>query len=185
MKKSEILRFILLSAILFCIIFSIAACGTPSDKDDDGKIDGDSVIVPKDFSFALVFGTYGQSAYDSESGKLVKTTNATNPDDYVTELFLSEESLKAIFETLSALDISSYPEKYDPNENEMTEPSQTLILTVRNGETKTVECKDIAIGYYSDDEKGQKFLTAVKQIIDIIQATDEWKALPDYEFYYD
>ncbi len=34
--------------------------------------------VPADFSFSLTWGCYGISSYDSRTGKLVKTTDATH-----------------------------------------------------------------------------------------------------------
>ena len=37
----------------------------------------------------------------------------------------------------------------------------------------------------SNNPAGQKFLDVCKAIEDILTSTDEWKALPDYEFYYD
>ena len=46
-----------------------------------------------DFYFKLVWGTYGESSYDSRTGKLIKTTNATRPEDYVANCILSEEEL--------------------------------------------------------------------------------------------
>lgn len=48
-------------------------------------------VVPEDFSFALTWNCYGVSSYDSQTGKLVKTTDATNPDDYVTYYQLTTE----------------------------------------------------------------------------------------------
>ena len=33
--------------------------------------------------------------------------------------------------------------------------------------------------------KGQAFLSACEEIKDILTETDEWQALPDYEYYYD
>ena len=35
---------------------------------------------PEDFSFSLIWGAYGTSSYDSRTGKLVKTTDATHPE---------------------------------------------------------------------------------------------------------
>ena len=47
---------------------------------------------PEDFSFSLIWGVYGTSSYNSRTGKLVKTTDATHPEDYVTYMHLSDEA---------------------------------------------------------------------------------------------
>ncbi len=140
-----------------------------------------------EFSFALTWNTYGISSYDSATGKLVKTTDATNPDDYVTTLQLDGAQLFEIWELLWDLDIEEYPNEYDPHRGALaSNPSMTLILTLRDGDNvKTVRAEDIALTYESDDAMGQKFLDACKGIRDILTATEEWKSLPEYEFFYE
>lgn len=143
------------------------------------------------FSFALTFGTYGISSYDSQTGKLVKTTDATHPEDYVTEMFLSTRELAEVYHHLTELGIENYPDTYDPisdpnsDEHITSEPPRTLILTVKIGDrVKTVTCRDIAYGQ-GYNEAGEKFLDTCQRLQQIITATDEWKALPDYENYYE
>ena len=53
--------------------------------------------MPEDFSFALTWGVYGISSYDSRTGKLVKTKDATNPRDYVTYVNLSDEVMELVY----------------------------------------------------------------------------------------
>ena len=68
----------------------------------------------------------------------------------------------------------------------MSEPPMTLILSVYcNGTQKTIKAENIACEFTSKDEKGQDFLAVCKAIINTLTATEEWKALPDYEFYYE
>lgn len=144
-----------------------------------------------DFNFTLVWGCYGISSYDSKTGKLVKTTDATRPKDYVTTLALSEEQMKQIGDILFSLALESYPDEYDPHltENGQTttsRPSMDLILTVEwNGKKKTIACRETSLQYTSRVEKGNNFLQACKTIIDILTSSEEWKALPAYEFLYD
>lgn len=139
------------------------------------------------FSFSLVWGCYGISSYDSETGKLVKTTDATNPEDYITTLQLSGAQQFEIWELIWDLDIEEYPDEYDPHKDGLISfPSMTLILTVRTDDyIKTVRAEDIALTFETTDAKGQKFLTVCKAIEDILTATDEWNALPEYEHFYD
>lgn len=149
-------------------------------------------VIPEDFSFALTWDCYGISSYDSKSGKLVKTTDATHPEDYITSCTLSDTQMKEIYAMLRDLDISSYPETYDPINDPnsdlqtMSSPSMTLILTVRlDGNEKAVACRNIAMQFKGYDEKSQKFLDVCKTIKEIMTATEEWKALPEYEFFYE
>ena len=142
--------------------------------------------VPEDFSFALTWGVYGISSYDSRTGKLVKTKDATNPADYVTYVKLSDEVTELIYKKLRALDVESYPDEYDPAPMMGSDPSADLILTIRNGDrVKTVTAKDVSLSYDALFPKGKRFIDTCLDISDILTATEEWKALPDYEFYYD
>lgn len=142
--------------------------------------------MPEDFSFALTWGVYGISSYDSRTGKLVKTKDATNPADYVTYLKLSDEALEFIYEDLHRLDVDSYPDEYDSDPRMGSDPSADLILTVRTGDhVKTITAKDVSLSYQSWLPKGKKFLDTCLGISDFLMSTEEWKALPDYEFYYD
>ena len=142
--------------------------------------------IPDYFSFALTLGAFGVSYYDSQTGKLVKTTDATNPSDYVTNYQLTEEEKAYIFyDLIYPLNVDSYPVMYDPG-NGISTPSRTLILTVRmNGTEKTIKAKDISFSNESKDIKGQAFLSTCKAISDFLKATEEWKALPDYEVLYE
>lgn len=140
--------------------------------------------MPEDFSFALTWGVYGISSYDSRTGKLVKTKDATNPRDYVTYVNLSDEVMELVYKKIRALDVESYPDEYYPTLG--SEPSAELILTVRKGDNvKTITAKDISLSYTSPSVKGKRFIDTCLDISDILTATEEWKALPDYEFYYD
>ena len=153
----------------------------------DGSADGAArTDVPDNLSFALTWNTYGISSYDSATGKLIKTTGATNPEDYITVLKLDETRLLEIWKLLCELDIETYPDEYCPHGKGLSsKPSMTLILTVRDGDkVKTVRAENIVSSYECDNPKGQKFLDTCKGIRDILIATEEWKALPECEFFY-
>ena len=160
------------------------------EHDEKGDHDAMNGTVGTDMhtnlSFSLTWNTYGISSYDSATERLVKTTDATNPEDYVTTLQLTEAQKFEIWELLWDLDIETYPDEYNPHGDLASSPSMTLILTLRNGDNiKTVRAKDIALSYESNNPKGQKFLDTCKGIRDILTATEEWKALPEYELFYD
>lgn len=168
-------KLIVLVVALLCAL-SVSGCN--SNEPDSN--------VPEDFYFSLTWGCYGISSYDSKTGKLVKTTDATHPDDYVTSYKLTNEDKEYIFSLIASLDVDSYPDIYDPHNGMVSSPSMTLILTVCvNGEEKTVKAEDICLSYQSKNEKGQKFLSVCEAIQDRLKSTAEWESLPEYEFYYD
>lgn len=172
-KANSIFRRTLCTFVCISMTVFMFACA-PSD-----------VTVPEDFSFALTWNTYGISSYDSKTGKLIKTSHASHPEDYVTYYTLTDENKARIYKLLSSLDPESYPDEYDPG-NGLSEPSMTLILTVFiNGKEKTIKAEDIALSYDSNNSKGRRFLSACREIGEMLMATEEWQALPDYEFFYD
>lgn len=137
-------------------------------------------------SFSLTWGCYGISSYDSATGKLVKTTDATHPEDYITEYHPDDQTWEEIKTLLLGLDIESYPDEYDPCEGVCSSPSRTLILTINTGDVqKTVTCRDIALGSEYAKGKGKKFLKVCDDIAGILMNTPEWEALPEYEKFYD
>ena len=151
-------------------------------------------IIPSDFSFRFIWGCYGISSYDSESGKLVKTTDATRPEDYVTTHTLTWEERAEAWSLLSALELEHYPADYDPynapdaEQRMASEPSRDLVLTLRaDGSEITVSCREICLGgvVRGYDEKARAFLAACDRLERLLTGTPEWKALPDYEFYYE
>ena len=155
---------------------------------DDGAYNGDTAALGsfESFSFSLVWNCYGVSSYDSETGRLIKTTDATNPEDYITHCELTEEQMRRIYELIKSLDVGSYPDIYNPHADGFaSSPTMTLILSVKTDTLqKTISAVDIAMSYDSQNARGKRFLDVCKTIEDILTATDEWKALPDYEFYY-
>ena len=141
-------------------------------------------IVPftkEEFSFAFTFGYYGNSSYNSNTGKLIKNNQNAGT------MQLSEEAIDEIYQLLCDLDIQSYPDVYDPVNDpnsdgwvDNTMPTTTFILTVTTSEwTKTVTCEDITSGLWGYDEPSKAFMNVCKEIQILIKSTDEWKALPD------
>ena len=170
MKKFDLIL------VLLMLLTSLVGCGEkllPEER-------------PDDFSFSLVWGVYGTSSYDSRTGKLVKTTDATNPEDYVTYLRLSDEMLDYFYRLLRDLDVEDYPDEYDPDPHTMCTPSSALTVTVRaGGKTKTVKVGDMAASRISLIGKSKRYVETCTDIRDLLMESDEWTALPEYEFFYD
>ena len=167
--------------ILSFVSMMLIGCGSKSEK----------VGMPEEFQFSYTWGAYGISSYDSASGKLIKTTDATRPVDYETTLFLDEDTEREIYDLLKSLDLESYPDTYDPiNAPDaeltiMSEPSRTLILSVKMGDvSKIITCSDITFMNEGYDKKAQDFLDACKKLEELLTTTEEWLALPDYEHFY-
>lgn len=142
--------------------------------------------IPEDFSFSLVYGVCGDLTYDSETGELVKQKTATNVKDYTTTFFFTDEQKSQLYDLIVAMDPASYPAEYNPfDENIMSDPSDEIVLTVTyQGVTKTITCHDVPIGAEAVDEQGERFMDVVHAITEIIYASDEWQALPEYEHFY-
>ena len=175
----ELLVVIAIIAILAAILLIIALASCESASSLPEKPDG--------FSFTLTWGCYGISSYDSESGKLVKTKHATYPENYVTTYNLSTEEYNKIYSMIRELNIEAYPDVYNPHKDGIASaPSMTLILSVKtNTVKKTVTAENIALTYECNNADGRRFLNVCKNIQDILIETDQWKALPEYEFFYD
>lgn len=167
-----------ITALLMCLSLIAVLSACRNERPSPGSLD--------DFTFSLTWGCNGESSYDSKTCKLVKTTKATNPEDYVTTYRLKTEQKQKIYDLISDLNVTSYPDTYNPHKNGLaSSPSMTLILSVNTDKVqKTITAADIAMSYGSDDQEGQKFLSVCEAIKDILIETDEWKALPEYEFLY-
>lgn len=154
-------------------------------------VDVDREDVLNNFQFSLTWDVHGTSSYDSKTGRLVKTTNATHPEDYVTTMFLSDEAMIEIYTLLMMIDISSYPDSFDPfnapdAETKIeSEPSQTIILELRCGDfEKKITCSNVVMEASAYNEKADAFVDAYRRIIELITETEEWLNLPEYEVFY-
>ena len=169
-----------------------------TDSSASGKSDGpvdEASGVPADFAFRFTWGCYGVSSYDSESERLVKTSDSTHPEDYVTSLGLDGQQRRRAWLLLSQLDWAGYPAEYDPynapdsDSRVASEPSQDLVLWFRaQGEEHSVSCRGICLeggGIQGYDAKARTFLQVCDRLTELLTGTPEWQALPDYEFYYE
>lgn len=174
------------------VLTSPSANDISTDGDNKAMCTGDtsgaSALSGVDsFQFSLTWGCYGISSYDSTTGKLVKTTDATHPEDYITTYQLTAQQKQQIYELIQDLGVTGYPDNYDPHNGELSSsPSITLILSVQTDTLqKTITAKDIALTYEASNRHGQTFLSVCETISNILMETEEWKALPEYENFYD
>ncbi|MBR4880542.1 MAG: hypothetical protein IKU19_01325, partial [Clostridia bacterium] len=168
------------------IIIAVDKNVIPETEDEVSIFYKGKVMNREYFDFFIRWTTYGISSYDSRTGLLIKTDDATRPEEYITCCYLPEEQMMNIRNIIEELDIESYPDEYNPHQDLASNPYMTLELTVCTEScTKTVSVPETALSYETDDPKGQEFLNAFGAIVDIITHTDEWIKLPDYEFYYD
>jgi hypothetical protein len=138
-----------------------------------------------DFSFSLTWGTFGISSYDSKTGKLVKTDDVADKENYETTHILTAQEKLSIFKIVEELGVYSYPDEYNPTLGIGSDPYQKLILSANiDGISKTIMANEVALGD-ATSPKGQKFMDACDAIEDILENTEEWKALPDYPYLYD
>ncbi|MBP5224275.1 MAG: hypothetical protein J6Z38_01660 [Lachnospiraceae bacterium] len=182
--------------LLWCVVLFagiLAGCAQNTKKEsvsenflpaeETGK--ASDPAAPADFRFALVFDVYGIASYDSVTGKLVKTTDTARPEKYVTYYFLTEEEKNEIYRMMLKMDPESYPDEYDPCMYS-SEPSRDIILHVKYGAVdKTIACKEIDLLNHPKDETGRAFLDMHDLIVGILKSSAEWKALPDYEVFYE
>lgn len=139
-----------------------------------------------EFSFSLTWGIFGHSSYDSKTGCLVKTDDVGNKEEYETTHFLTAKEKATIFKIIEDLYIYGHPDEYNPTAGIGSDPYQTLILSVNREpdyRPKTVTASEVALDEATSPE-GKRFMDACKKIADILENTDEWKALPDYPYLY-
>lgn len=175
MKKTKII--LTLSSLLLICAISLSLCGC-------------SLSLPKkrpsDFSFSIRFGTFGESSYDSETGVLIKANSYSDTEKYSTVCILSEAETEEIYQLLRELDIEKYDEEFEPWHFDASDPYMTLSLTVRcGGIEKTVTANEVAGYDAANTPSAKKFSDTVYAIRKILIETDEWKALPEYEYLYD
>ena len=80
---------------------------------------------------------------------------------------------------------NSYADDYDPfasKNHVMSTPSMHYKLTIGD---KTIEVKEYPIGNKEGlTSKGKKLMNLIFSVTNTIENSDEWKALPEFEYYY-
>ena len=132
-----------------------------------------------EFDFSLTWGIFGHSSYDSKTGRLVKTNDVGNVEDFTATYSLTPQEKLTVYKAVRDIEITSYPDEYNPTAGKGSDPYETLILSVKINRTeKTVTASEVALDD-ATSPKGQRFMDACKTISDILENTDEWKAFPE------
>ena len=167
------------------ILFGGSACGKSASSAET-----EEPISPEDFALSIVWGVYGISSYDSRTGRLVKTKDTSDIDRYTATVTLSVADKNAIYRCLfSDIDLTAYPDSYDPFDGMVSKPNQTVIVSATaDGQTKTVTCKGIALASAGLEncrtEEAAAFWASVTAIVDRLTSLPEWEAFPPYERLY-
>ena len=149
-------------------------------------IDSDHPLGIPNYEFTLSWGAYGNHSYDSETGKLVKMKEATHPEDYETVHLLTEDERVRCWQYLMNSNYTAFPEGFDPDKNVASEPPSAISLSVTcEGETKKVSCSDSAYFIETAEPGVPEFFENIGEITQLLMETEEFRALPDYEFYYE
>ena len=148
------------------------------------KYEDDTASSEENFSFSFTWNTYGVSSYDSATGKLIKTTDTQTPEKYTTYYKLTELQRKQLYALIINLDVLSYPDEYDPNPTMGKDPPSKIILSVKTKDFEKTITVENDVGE-PIDTKAAYFCDACRIIRGTLMQTEEWKALPDYEHYYE
>lgn len=84
------MKRILSAFLLLALACTLAGCGNTNDH----------MELPEDFAFSIVWGTYGNSSYDSNTGMLVKTKHATDVSKYTCIVQLAEDQKAEVYRVL-------------------------------------------------------------------------------------
>ena len=139
----------------------------------------------EEFKFSLQWGVELDASYNSDTKQLVKFTHVRErqPEDYITTY--TYPNLQKVYDSVKEMNPYSYADDYDPFKSKnhvMSTPSMHYKLTIGD---KTIEVKEYPIGNKEGlTSKGKKLMNLIFSVTNTIENSDEWKALPDFEYYY-
>ena len=176
----KLIALFTVSALLLLAVGCGAGKSGDGGKSDGGNDGNYEETVPGDFFFTISWEVYGTSSYDSKTGALVKTDAVADRENYITVLEFGEEEMVHIYGLIASMHPFSYPDEYDPG-NGSSGPTTTVTLTVRMfGDVKTIRAENISRSFSTEDDMGQLFLDTIREIAEMIAATEEWNSLPSY-----
>ncbi|MBC9786417.1 hypothetical protein H1S01_18335 [Heliobacterium chlorum] len=162
MKKVYMIALILLVAIL-------TGCTS-------SKATPENVAMPDNFGFILKYG-YGPKKNELNTMEGTFTKDLVIIDPVTTDLRLTTDEMKNIYEEMVKLDILSYPDEFFPESNMKVTPYRTYEFDVRFGNsTKKILWKDESL---SESRKAVQLRSLFKKIINTIENKEEFKRLPE------
>ena len=94
-----------------------------------------------------------------------------------------------LYNMLCELHMESYPNEMDEKDFIMSDPYCKYSISVEGGGfSKTITANQVGLSSIEDvgkTKKAKNYLEVIDEIVEILTGTDEWRALPDYEFLYD
>ena len=175
----------------FTICFALCSCDSLTQSKDNSGSFSDAFpsfsVTQEDFYFVLTWGVQKDSSYDSRTGTLIKTkyVRERQPEEYITTY--QYPNINEIYEMAKSINVYSYPDDYYPYEGSsiMTEPSMDYVFEIND---KTITSEDCPLLYEIPDDvtnRGKQYLALILTIKNTLINSDEWKAMPDFEVWYD
>ena len=176
MKK--ILALILAFASLILCLCGCQVSDSSNDEDANNHQTSLPEEMPEDFSFIVKWGLIGHY-YNSETGELRKAYD----DEYRTTHLMTEEELKAVYKLIYELNVESYDDILHPSEYSSMDPAFLIELTVHaEGVDKTIHAY-ATTGFDSGiTERMKKYCKTVESITKMLTDSEEWKALPEWNY---
>ena len=140
----------------------------------------------EEFKFSLQWGVELDASYNSGTKQLVKFTHVRErqPEDYITTY--NYPYLEEVYDSVKAMNPNAYADDFDPyggKKHIVSNPSMKYKLTIGD---KSIEIKDYPMNRDLSglSSKGKKLMALIFSVTDTIENSQEWKNLPDFEYYY-
>lgn len=192
MKKGK--RYLALTLALLLPVVWAAGCGSGNPPESGGGVGTRRTVgeiaageMPADFPFFLDLGLLRRQLLRQRHRQAGKNLRRHPAGRVYRHLFSGSGGVGGgVAGDLPDRGVS-VPDNYDPHKGQMaSSPSMTLILTVQAaGGEKTIACREISLGYRAKNPSGQRFLSGCQAIVQRLESSAAWQALPEYEFLYD
>lgn len=152
--------------LLLLLLLLLAACGAP-----------EQVQVPDDFSFVFSYGVMNKNVL--HTGERTFTKDLVADGVQTTELVLSEEQMALIYAKMQEIELFDYPSEIAGTN---VKPASGYRFEIqKSGVRQTIDWS----GLFRETERDQAFKQLTQMIIDMIEATPSYQALPKANGYYE
>lgn len=169
-KKISILVFLFSNILLIQF-----GCSNHSD-------DLENKVIPTDFNFSLIYGTYGKQKIDTFNDTVVK--DLVEDGTIEVNIAFTEQEMKKIYHEMISLDIMDESKFKELNETECdAEPASYTIWNIQmDGKTNSFYTQTYCDGYPEDV---LKLLKLADYIHSILINKEEYKELPESNSFYE